>query len=144
MAYFEKETILDDETPEGPNPKSLIYSILKSNELSLLIDAKLSKYISSYKKNIAVGIKNKGSLAKLEEGYESSDSDDSTKTTGTTLSSSTHNSGYSSAFSDISSLNSDAQSLYKENIEGDIFFKINREINELKTIIPEEKSHKSR
>ena len=61
----------------------------------------------------------------------------------TTLSSSTHNSGYSSAFSDISSLNSDSQSLYKENIEGDIFFKINREINELKTIIPEEKSHKS-
>ena len=143
MTYFEKETILDGETPEGPNPKSLIYSILKSNELSLLIDAKLSKYVSSYKKNIAVGIKNKGSLAKLEEGYESSDSDDSTKTTGTTLSSSTHNSGYSSAFSDISSLNSDAQSLYKENIEGDIFFKINREINELKTIIPEEKSHKS-
>ena len=29
MAYFEKETILDDETPEGPNPKSLINSILK-------------------------------------------------------------------------------------------------------------------
>ena len=33
------------------------------------------------KKNIGLGIKNKGSLAKLEEGYESSDSDDSTKTT---------------------------------------------------------------
>ena len=50
MTYFEKETILDGETPEGSNPKSLIYSILKFNELSLLIDARLSKYVSSYKK----------------------------------------------------------------------------------------------
>ena len=50
MAYFEKETFLDDETPEGPNPKSLIYSILKSNELSLLIDAKLSKMYLLIKK----------------------------------------------------------------------------------------------
>ena len=142
MTFFEKEMTFEDESLNG-GPKSIIQSIIKSNELSNLIFTKLSKYVTSYKANLALGKnKYKGSMVKLEEGYESSDSEDSNITT---LSSSTHNSDYSSSFSDISSMNSDIQSLAKENNnpQGDFFFKIFKDINDLKTNISQEKSHKN-
>ena len=143
MANLEKEIIFEDE-PSSDGSKPIIESILKSNELSNLVATKLRKYVTSNKTNLALAKnKYKGSLAKLEEGYESSDSEDSNITT---LSNSTHNSDISSSFSDISSMNSDIQSLIKDNnnnIQGDSFFKIFKDINDLKTNIPKEKSHRN-
>ena len=136
----EKEVLLDLEPSDGP--KALIQSILKSEELSNILNTKLRKYIEPFKKNISGAGKFKGSLAKLEEGYESSDSGDSVTSNLTT---STVSVVSSSNFSDISSYNSDIQSIAKENnnLEGDNFFKIFKGINELKTYIPNEKIHKN-
>ena len=130
------------ENEEYKNSKGIIQEILKSNELSIILSTKLGKYSNTYKRNFK-GTKSqyKGRLAKLEEGYESSDSGDSVTST---LTSSTF-SEYSS-LSDISSINSDIQSLSKDNInlqKDNEFFKILKEINDLKTFIPEEKSNKN-
>jgi hypothetical protein len=87
------------------NSKSIIESIIKSNELSTILFTKLEKHSNSYKKYLNGGKSQyKGSLAKLEEGYESSDSGDSLVSTLTTSAQSEY-----SSFSDISSLNSDIQ-----------------------------------
>ena len=104
----EKEVLLDLEPSDGP--KALIQSILKSEELSNILNTKLRKYIEPFKKNISGAGKFKGSLAKLEEGYESSDSGDSVTSNLTT---STVSVVSSSNFSDISSYNSDIQSIAK-------------------------------
>ena len=131
---IENEKILGEEIPEGP--KAIISSILVSNELSILLSSKLEKYTTNLK--AFPGNKYKGNPSKLEEGYESSDSGDSTTTINSTISSST----YSSTFSDASSINSDIQSMSKDNnIQTDEFFKIRKEINELRTIIPNDKSN---
>ena len=122
---------------------SLIKSILNSKELSNILTSKLEKFMGN-KRNIGGKTKYQGSLAKLEEGYESSDSEGSVNTVSTTMTSSTY-SAYSSNFSDISSYNSDIQSITKENnnIQVDNFSKIYKDINDLKTVIPKEKSNKS-
>ena len=131
---IENEKILGEEIPEGP--KAIISSILVSNELSILLSSKLEKYTTNLK--AFPGNKYKGNPSKLEEGYESSDSGDSTTTINSTISSST----YSSTFSDASSINSDIQSMSKDNnIQTDEFFKIRKEINELRTVIPNDKSN---
>ena len=131
----ENEKICPEEIPEGP--KAIISTILQSNELPALLSTKLEKYSNNKKKNFP-GNKYKGSLSKLEEGYESSDSGDSTTTINSNISSST----YSSTFSDASSINSDIQSISKDNnIQNDAFYKIRKEINELKTVIPNDKSN---
>ena len=124
------------------NSKSIIESIIKSNELSTILFTKLEKHSNSYKKYLNGGKSQyKGSLAKLEEGYESSDSGDSLVSTLTTSAQSEY-----SSFSDISSLNSDIQSLSKENTnvqKDNELLKILKEINDLKTFIPQEKSNKN-
>ena len=83
------------ENEEYKNSKGIIQEILKSNELSIILSTKLGKYSNTYKRNFK-GTKSqyKGRLAKLEEGYESSDSGDSVQSTSTILTS-TSSSTYS-------------------------------------------------
>ena len=136
----EKEFVLDLESSE--KPKSLILSIINSKELSEILREKLSKYVDGGKKTITGAGKNKGISGKLEEGYESSDSGDSVTSNMTT---STYSEVSSSGFSDISSYNSDIQSITKENnnMEGDPFFKIYKGIFELQTHIPNKTINKN-
>ena len=136
----EKEFSLDYESSE--KPKSLIFSIIQSQELTEILKEKLSRYVDGGKKAIAGSAKNKGIPAKLEEGYESSDSGDSVTSNMTT---STYSEVSSSGFSDISSYNSEIQSITKENkdMEGNPFFKIYKGIFELQTHIPNKTINKN-
>ncbi len=135
MDLFENDKRFQENN--NSKPKILIKEIL-DKDFSASLYNKLYKNMNSniQKKKNGKG-KSKDIMDKLEEGYESNDSDDSMKTTNTTLSG-------NSVYSDISSLNSiDTETKFftkdineNNNIQGDGFLKIINEINDLKTIIP--------
>ena len=92
--------ILQKETPIEPKKeshtvshktssysRSLIKNIIDSSELSNVMELKLGKYKNATRK-IFPNRKDKNFIAKLEEGYEDSDSGDSTQSASTFLSAS--------------------------------------------------------
>ena len=147
--------ILQKETPIEPKKesheeshkassysRSLIKNILDSSELSNVMELKLGKYKNSTRK-VFPNKKDKNFIAKLEEGYEDSDSGDSTQSASTFLSASSSTSSNISGLTYLSSFPSSdlTLSLNKEsNIASKTsFLRIFNDIHMLKTVIPTNK-----
>ena len=122
--------------------RSIIKSIIDSKDLSKVMDIKLEKYKNATRK-VVPNKKDKDYISKLEEGYESSDSGDSVKSSSTILSSTT--SSTYSGMSYLSSFPADINAIIEKEKnsqqKGGLFKKIYEEINMLKTVIPKEKFH---
>ena len=122
--------------------RSIIKSIIDSKDLSKVMDIKLEKYKNATRK-VVPNKKDKDYISKLEEGYESSDSGDSVKSSSTILSSTTSSTysgmSYLSAFP--ADINAIIEKEKNSQQKGGLFKKIYEEINMLKTVIPKEKFH---
>ena len=116
-------TNIENEKKNKIVSKELIKSILDSNELNSMVTTKLKKF-----KNTGTNLRFKNEYEKLEEGYESSDSDDSKKS---------YRTSSSMSESDATSLNSDTSLDLKSTINESEKFpylpKIKKGIEELKT-----------
>jgi hypothetical protein len=131
-----------EEKPSLNYSRSIIKSIIDSKELSRVMDIKLEKYKNATRK-VVPNRKDKDYISKLEEGYESSDSGDSVQSSSTILSSTTSStySGMSYLSSFPADINTIIENEKNSQQKGGFFKKIYEEINNLKTIIPKEKSH---
>ena len=103
--------------------KLFIENILNSNELSLILNNKLRKYTTSKKSEMGLRKMN-SDIPQLEDGYESEESNDSTKT--------------KSTITTITTTLTDTSPVTGELIE---FYKIRNEIDDLKTILPNNKNY---
>ena len=132
MTNIENEEKMEKENKKVS--KELIKSLLDSNELNSMVSTKLKKF-----KNTGANMRFKGEYEKLEEGYESSDSDNSQKS---------YRTSSSLSESDATSLNSDTSLDLKSTMnESEPFTylpKIKKGMEELKTKLSHKINYNSR